>query len=123
MSDQELDRLFGRCSEHAFYRQSQPDEDEVRQEAERLYNIRVVLGESGDSVTDWYQAVDNIRARQNQSCCVMCDKTVCAICYESLYTKTWLRTKCQHSFHAQCLRHWFQRGSNTCPLCRAFTIM
>jgi hypothetical protein len=39
---------------------------------------------------------------------------ICSICLGTV-TGPWLKTRCNHTFHRECLQKW-QR--NTCPLCR-----
>ena len=41
-------------------------------------------------------------------------KKICSICLNTV-TGPWLKTRCNHTFHRECLQKW-QR--NTCPLCR-----
>ena len=47
--------------------------------------------------------------------------TVCYICFEgitnSIEDNRVVRLECNHIFHENCIRRWFQR-SNTCPTCR-----
>jgi len=40
---------------------------------------------------------------------------ICSICLNTVTNGQWLRTRCNHSFHRECLQKW-QR--DTCPLCR-----
>lgn len=43
----------------------------------------------------------------------------CGICLDTLdSTQCQITTKCQHSFHNNCLTHWLLTN-HTCPLCRA----
>lgn len=44
----------------------------------------------------------------------------CPICFEHLSTAPIVTTKCNHTFHEECLIGWCsaQRGNQTCPVCR-----
>lgn len=47
-------------------------------------------------------------------------KNECSICLQSMDSHIEnIRLKCQHSFHKQCVKRWFETGTGTCPLCRA----
>ena len=44
----------------------------------------------------------------------------CTICMkEELKNEDIYTTDCNHSFCKECLDDWFQRGNNSCPLCRS----
>tara|TARA_R110002096_G_scaffold92390_1_gene208817 strand:- start:4 stop:345 length:342 start_codon:yes stop_codon:yes gene_type:complete len=50
------------------------------------------------------------------------DCETCAICLESLYNKTTVSTKCQHSFCYECVeanRKYNQHTGSLCTICRA----
>ena len=50
-------------------------------------------------------------------------KVECAICLGTLELDAPLRVpSCGHKFHAKCLRHWYERGSPCCPVCRHQTV-
>jgi hypothetical protein len=40
----------------------------------------------------------------------------CPVCYES---EPRCEFVCGHSFCYQCVKNWYQKGSSTCPICRA----
>ena len=42
---------------------------------------------------------------------------VCAICLEELLVKPITLSKCNHSFHLECISQWTDKN-NTCPYCR-----
>lgn len=44
--------------------------------------------------------------------------TECCICLDAVPSTRCKRLQCGHSFHRQCIRKWFTRGSLTCPMCR-----
>jgi hypothetical protein len=42
----------------------------------------------------------------------------CIICLESLNSEIQYKLpECNHSFHQNCIMHWFRDGNNKCPLC------
>ena len=41
----------------------------------------------------------------------------CSICFNQMSQETLLTTRCNHTFHRQCLAIW-ERNNNSCPLCR-----
>ena len=42
----------------------------------------------------------------------------CVICLETLDTKpTYSLPECNHTFHQNCIMHWFRQGNCKCPLC------
>ena len=41
----------------------------------------------------------------------------CSICFESILGKM-VTTECNHTFCKDCIDGWFDRGENSCPLCR-----
>ena len=42
----------------------------------------------------------------------------CIICLESLNSETqYSLPECSHSFHQNCIMHWFRDGNSKCPLC------
>ena len=41
----------------------------------------------------------------------------CSICYEKINKTNIYESKCNHSFHVNCIEKWLERY-NTCPLCR-----
>ena len=42
----------------------------------------------------------------------------CIICLESLENEPQYKLpECNHSFHQNCIMHWFRDGNNKCPLC------
>ena len=51
-----------------------------------------------------------------------CNETDCSICYESLDGKDkkggYGQLDCGHCFHVECLFEWYDRGNETCPMCR-----
>jgi hypothetical protein len=42
----------------------------------------------------------------------------CPICLEQIKTENTYKTQCNHSFHNECINHWFRNNKNTCPMCR-----
>lgn len=45
----------------------------------------------------------------------------CTICMkEELKNEDIYTTDCNHSFCKECLDDWFQRGNQTCPICRSY---
>ncbi len=54
---------------------------------------------------------------ENQKILEQATKTECAICLgEENLNKT---LACGHKFHRKCIKEWAEKGSNTCPVCRA----
>ena len=46
------------------------------------------------------------------------DMDKCIICLESLNNETnYSLPECSHTYHQNCIMHWFRNGSNKCPLC------
>ena len=47
-------------------------------------------------------------------------KDTCPICFEHLSLRPIVTTKCQHTYHEDCLNGWCsaQRANKTCPVCR-----
>lgn len=45
----------------------------------------------------------------------------CSICFETMKDGDLVscETTCKNWFHGECLKHWLEHGSNTCPLCRS----
>ena len=41
----------------------------------------------------------------------------CAICLEPLITDLYTLPECSHSYHTNCIMHWFRSNHTTCPLC------
>ena len=42
----------------------------------------------------------------------------CMICLESLSSEQqYTLPECSHTFHQNCIMHWFRSGSHKCPLC------
>lgn len=42
----------------------------------------------------------------------------CVICLETLGSKpTYSLPECNHTFHQNCIMHWFRQGNFKCPLC------
>jgi|TARA_B110000483_G_C18070504_1_gene493915 hypothetical protein len=42
----------------------------------------------------------------------------CIVCLELLDSETQYKLpECNHSFHQNCIMHWFRGGNNKCPLC------
>jgi hypothetical protein len=47
------------------------------------------------------------------------EKESCTICLnDDLSGEITYRTNCSHIFCKQCIEDWFERGNNSCPLCR-----
>ena len=44
---------------------------------------------------------------------------ICSICLEPfiLQDKV-IILKCKHGYHEDCIKHWFENGNRTCPMCR-----
>jgi len=42
----------------------------------------------------------------------------CAIC-RSKMKRNFVKTKCKHNFHTDCLKKWVRQGKNSCPMCRS----
>ena len=53
----------------------------------------------------------------NEFCHIHLNTTDCSICYEKINKKEKYKTKCNHSFHSNCINKWLERD-NKCPLCR-----
>ena len=48
----------------------------------------------------------------------LADDDQCIICLAKLNTKpTYSLPECKHTFHQNCIMHWFRQGSSKCPLC------
>jgi hypothetical protein len=46
------------------------------------------------------------------------DKTICPICYDILNNEDiYIIPDCLHTFHTNCIVHWFRNGYSHCPLC------
>ena len=47
-------------------------------------------------------------------------QTECSICLENFEERQVVQQfkKCQHLFHAVCIKEWFETGDSRCPLCR-----
>ena len=46
------------------------------------------------------------------------DKTKCPICYDLLNSQDiYTIPDCNHTFHTNCIVHWFRNGYSHCPLC------
>ena len=43
---------------------------------------------------------------------------VCAICREDLTDNLYNLPECTHTYHVNCIMHWFRTDHNTCPLCQ-----
>jgi hypothetical protein len=43
---------------------------------------------------------------------------VCAICHEDLSDNLYNLPECSHTYHVNCIMHWFRTDHNTCPLCQ-----
>ena len=41
----------------------------------------------------------------------------CPICFESINKIQFIKTRCNHIFHSQCLKKWKSK-QNQCPICR-----
>ena len=41
----------------------------------------------------------------------------CAICLEDLSDNIYKLPECSHTFHMNCIMHWFRSQHHTCPLC------
>ena len=48
------------------------------------------------------------------------EKPECCICLQEMDSnkEAIVQLVCQHSFHKQCVKNWFQTAKNNCPLCR-----
>lgn len=46
---------------------------------------------------------------------------ICSICHGKMI-KNITQLSCKHKFHKECIQKWFDRGNNTCPLCRKVNI-
>lgn len=42
----------------------------------------------------------------------------CAICRTKM-KRNFVKTKCKHNFHTDCLKKWALQGKNSCPMCRS----
>jgi len=45
------------------------------------------------------------------------ETNICAICHESLNENIYVLPECIHTYHTNCIMHWFRAGHNNCPLC------
>ena len=46
------------------------------------------------------------------------DETKCPICYDNLkLEQQYTIPDCKHTFHTNCIVHWFRNGYSHCPLC------
>ena len=46
------------------------------------------------------------------------DETKCPICYDNLKKEQqYTIPDCKHTFHTNCIVHWFRNGYSHCPLC------
>ena len=45
------------------------------------------------------------------------ESDICSICHEDLSTNLYTLPECSHTFHCNCIMHWFRAKHNTCPLC------
>ena len=44
----------------------------------------------------------------------------CPVCLESFNSeKKTVSTQCGHLIHDECIQNWMDKGTNTCPKCRA----
>ena len=43
---------------------------------------------------------------------------ICAICHEDLTNNLYQLPECSHSYHTNCIMHWFRTKHTTCPLCQ-----
>tara|TARA_B110001450_G_C17343948_1_gene368653 strand:+ start:77 stop:607 length:531 start_codon:yes stop_codon:yes gene_type:complete len=43
---------------------------------------------------------------------------ICAICHEDLSDNLYSLPECNHTYHVNCIMHWFRTNHNTCPLCQ-----
>jgi len=43
---------------------------------------------------------------------------ICAICHEDLSDNLYSLPECQHTYHTNCIMHWFRTAHNTCPMCQ-----
>jgi hypothetical protein len=43
---------------------------------------------------------------------------ICAICHEDLSNNLYSLPECDHTYHVNCIMHWFRTNHNTCPLCQ-----
>ncbi len=43
---------------------------------------------------------------------------ICAICHEDLSNNLYNLPECTHTYHVNCIMHWFRTNHNTCPLCQ-----
>lgn len=50
-------------------------------------------------------------------CCEQSQDAECVVCMTEDPAARWIRLKCRHCFHEDCLREWLERSSR-CPLCR-----
>ena len=41
----------------------------------------------------------------------------CVICLEPLINDLYTLPECSHSYHTNCIMHWFRTKHTTCPLC------
>ena len=57
------------------------------------------------------------KKQENQKILEKTMKPECSICLgEENLNKT---LSCGHKFHSKCIKEWREKGSNTCPICRA----
>ena len=42
----------------------------------------------------------------------------CSICLQDIINRDTCVTQCSHQFCIDCLDRWFDRGENSCPMCR-----
>jgi len=43
---------------------------------------------------------------------------ICAICHEDLSDNLYQLPECSHTYHTNCIMHWFRTKHTTCPLCQ-----
>jgi hypothetical protein len=41
----------------------------------------------------------------------------CSICYDDNEKKQYIKLKCGHKYHVNCIKEWLKRDNNKCPMC------
>ena len=119
--------LDGKCARYTKF-ETKPDPDPTNRQPSTLNSERSACHlsaglVSGDSVA---QACDNLDVSAGGGPCSVpaasADLIQCAICHEPVGAdaeEAVALTPCKHTFHEACITPWFERGNETCPMCRS----
>jgi len=65
-----------------------------------------------------YKILDLPTEQTFDDCVIETDKKDCSICLCNDDDGHYIETSCGHSFHKECLKHWWNSSDRKCPLCR-----